>query len=81
MSKEAKDHVLIPALITAAAVYFGVRRKSENIGEIAKDLVNRAVKDQVRKNHKSRQAPRVKATKRRSKKFKYLTLRYENNNH
>ena len=55
MSKHGKDHILIPALITAAAAYFGFKKKSENISEIAKDLVNRAIKDQTRTNHKVNQ--------------------------
>ena len=51
MSKEGKDHILIPALIAGVAAYFGFKRKSENVSEIAKDLVSRAIKDQVRTNH------------------------------
>jgi len=54
MSDKSKDHILIPALATMAAVYFGFKKKSENISEIAKTLVSRAVKDQVRTNHKAR---------------------------
>ena len=55
MSEEGKHHILIPALIAAAAAYFGCRKKSENLGEIAKTMVNMAVKDQVRQNNKDRQ--------------------------
>lgn len=55
MSKEGKDHILIPALIAGVAAYFGFKRKSENVSEIAKDLVSRAIKDQVRTNHKDNQ--------------------------
>ena len=67
MSKEGKDHVLIPVLIAAAAAYFGFKRKSENVSEIAKDLVSRAVKDQVRTNHSDN---RTEARKRRSGRHK-----------
>jgi hypothetical protein len=56
MSERGRDHILIPALITAAAAYFGFKKKSENISEIAKTLVHRAVKDQVRTNHKAKRA-------------------------
>lgn len=52
MSEEGKHHILIPALIAAAAAYFGFRKKSENLGEIAKTVVNMAVKDQVRQNNR-----------------------------
>jgi hypothetical protein len=55
MNKQGKNHILIPALITMAAAYFGLQKKSENISEIAKDLVNRAIKDQTRTNHKVNQ--------------------------
>jgi len=51
MSKETKDHILIPALIAAAAAYFGFKGKSENLGRVAKDLVNKAIKDQTQTNH------------------------------
>ena len=56
MSDKSKDHILIPALTVMAAAYFGFKKKSENISEIAKTLVHRAVKDQVRTNHRERQA-------------------------
>lgn len=55
MSKETKDHLLIPALIAAAAAYFGFKGKSENISEIAKTIVNRAIKDQTRTNQNDNQ--------------------------
>jgi hypothetical protein len=61
MSKQGKNHILIPALITAAAAYFGLKKKSENISEIAKDLVNRAIKDQTRTNHKAKQQAKKQA--------------------
>lgn len=67
MQKEGKNHILIPALITAAAAYFGYKKKSENISEIAKDLVGRAIKDQVRTNHKVNQ---IAAKQRKKKSFK-----------
>lgn len=52
MNKDYKDHALIPALIAMVAVYFGFRRKSETLGEVAKELVERAIEDQTRHNHK-----------------------------
>lgn len=55
MSKEAKHHLLIPALIAAIAAYFGFRRKSETLSEIAKDLVGRAIHDQTEHNRKVNQ--------------------------
>lgn len=67
MQKKGKNHILIPALITAAAAYFGFKKKSENISEIAKDLVGRAIKDQVRTNHNINQRA---ANKRKKKSFK-----------
>ena len=70
MSKHGKDHILIPALVAAAAAYFGFKKKSENISEIAKTLVNRAIKDQTRTNHQDnqkRQLPPVRKDRRRKR--------------
>lgn len=50
MSREHKDHILIPALIAMIAAYFGFRRKSETLGEVAKDLVGKAIQDQTSHN-------------------------------
>lgn len=61
MSKEGKHHVLIPALIAAAAAYFGFRRKSENLGEMAKAAVDMAVRDQVKQNNRDKQKQREPA--------------------
>lgn len=54
MSKEPKDNLLIPLLITAVAAYFGLKGRSEKLAEIAKDLTNRAINDQARNNHRDR---------------------------
>jgi hypothetical protein len=50
MHKEGKNHVLIPALIAMVAAYFGFRRKSETLSEVAKELVGKAIQDQTNHN-------------------------------
>ena len=50
MRKEGKNHILIPALIAAVAAYFGFKRKSEKLSDIASDLVSKAIKDQTLEN-------------------------------
>jgi hypothetical protein len=63
MRKEGKHHMLIPALIAAIAAYFGFRKKSEQLSEIAMDLVGRAIHDQ--KNY-NRVVNRRRSKRRRS---------------
>lgn len=53
MAREHKEHILIPALIAMVAAYFGFRRKSETLGEVAKELVGKAIQDQTDHNHKA----------------------------
>jgi len=58
--------LLIPALIAAIAAYFGFRRKSENLAEVAKILVGQAIRDQVEHN----ESRKVRAYSNNRRKFR-----------
>jgi hypothetical protein len=62
MSDDKKDHILIPALLTAVAAYFGWKKSSESLGGITRTAVNMALNHQLNKIGSS-------------KKQKYLALK------
>jgi hypothetical protein len=49
MSEDKKDHILIPAILTAVAAYFGFKKSSESLGGITKTAVNMALNHQLNK--------------------------------
>jgi hypothetical protein len=73
MSEDKTNHVLIPALLTAAAAYFGFKGKSEQIADITKEVVGRAINHQVNYNYnkKPKRFRRFKKNKKSVQVFKF----------
>ena len=75
--KKVKEHILIPALIAAAAAYFGFKKKSEKLASVAKDLVERAIDDQARTNQETLALPYKYKRRRARGKRNYRDRYYE----
>jgi hypothetical protein len=50
MREDKGGNIVIPALLTAAAVYFGVKRKSSVLSVITKQAVDMVVNNEVNSN-------------------------------
>ncbi len=59
-NNDNKNHFLLPALISAAAIYFGLRKKTEKLGNITKSAVSMAIDDQLKRIDKTQQKPATK---------------------
>ena len=57
---DKKNHFLLPALISAAAVYFGLRKNSEKLGNITKSAVSMAIDDQLKRIEKNQPNAKTK---------------------
>lgn len=57
MGNDFKENTIIPTLLAGAAVYFGLTRNSDKLGDVTKTVVSRLVDDQVSRNGKKRSLP------------------------
>jgi hypothetical protein len=73
MSEDKTNHILIPALLAAAAAYFGFKGKSEQIADVTKQVVNKAIAHQTQVNNskKNKRLRRYKKNKRSIQVFKF----------
>ena len=64
---DKKQHVLIPALLTAAAAYFAYKGKTEQIADAAKYVINKAIDHQTQSNRDKNKARRRRYKPRKKK--------------
>jgi hypothetical protein len=72
-NNDKKQHILIPALLTAAAAYFGFKGKSEQIAEITKQVVTKAINHQTQSitdKNKAKKMRRYRPSRRKMKVYK-----------
>lgn len=76
MGNDFKENAIIPTLLAGAAVYFGLTRNSDKLGDVTKTAVSRLVDDQVSRNGKKRSLPSGKQQHvKKSKNFRSKKIR------
>lgn len=65
------NHILIPALLASAAAYFGFSGKSEQLADVTKQIVAKAIDHQAQKNNNSKKPKRFRFSRRSRKKLRY----------
>jgi hypothetical protein len=76
MGNDFKENTIIPTLLAGAAVYFGLTRNSDKLGDVTKTVVSRLVDDQVSRNGKKRTLPANKQVQiKKSKHYRSKKIR------